>query len=67
MHQHEIAVLDLGRKHTDLWLQVWARIVVRDDEFAIGGIFLLRQRIISAECQNVKILVKAADKRTVVV
>ena len=67
MHQHQIAVFNLCREHTDLRLQVWARIVVRDDEFAIGGIFLLRQRIISAECQNVKILVKAADKRTVVV
>ena len=41
MHQHQITVFDLGRKHTHLWLQVWARIVVRDDEFTVGGVFLL--------------------------
>ena len=67
MHQHEIAVLNLGRKHTELRLDVRARIVVRDDEFAVGRAGLLREGIIAPECKNIKIAVQAADERAVIV
>ena len=67
MHQHKIAVLDLGREHTELRLDVRARIVVRDDEFAVGRASLLREGIVSAECEDKKIAVQTADKRAVVV
>ena len=67
MHQHEIAVLDLGWKHTELRLDVRARIVVRDDEFAVGRAGLLREGIIAPECKNIKIAVQTADERAVIV
>ena len=67
MHQHEIAVLDLGRKHTELRLDVRARVVVRDNEFAVGRAGLLREGIVSAKCENIKIAVQTADERAVIV
>ena len=67
MHQHEIAVLDLRREHAELRLDVWARVVVRDNEFAVGRAGLLREGIVSAKCENIKIAVQTADERAVVV
>lgn len=67
MHQHQIAVLNLGREHTDLRLDVRARVVVRDNEFAVGRAGLLREGIIAPECKNIKIAVQTADERAVVV
>ena len=67
MHQHEIAVLNLGREHTDLRLDVWARIVICDNEFAVGRASLLREGIVSAECEDKKIAVQTADERAVIV
>ena len=67
MHQHEIAVFDLRREHTDLRLDVRARVVVRDNEFAVGRTSLLREGIIAPECKNIKIAVQAADERAVIV
>ena len=67
MHQHKVAVLNLGRKHTELRLDVRARIVVCDDEFAVGRARLLRKRVISLERKNKKIAVQTADERAVVV
>ncbi len=67
MHQHEIAVLDLGRKHTELRLDVRARVIVRDNEFAVGRAGLLREGIVSSKCEDKKIAVQTADKRAVIV
>ena len=67
MHQHQIAVFDLGRKHTELRLNVRARVIVRDNEFAVGRASFLREGIVSAECEDKKIAVQTADKRAVVV
>ena len=67
MHQHKVAVLNLGREHTDLRLDVRARIVICDNEFAVGRASLLREGIVSAECEDKKIAVQTADKRAVVV
>lgn len=67
MHQHEVAVLDLRREHAELRLDVWARVVVRDNEFAVGRAGLLREGIVSAKCENIKIAVQTADERAVVV
>ena len=67
MHQYEIAVLDLGWEHTELRLDVRARVIVRDNEFAVGRASLLREGIVSAECEDKKIAVQAADKRAVIV
>ena len=67
MHQHEIAVLDLRREHTELRLDVRARVVICDNEFAVGRASLLREGIVSAECEDKKIAVQTADKRAVVV
>ena len=67
MHQHKIAVLDLGREHTELRLDVRARIVVRDDEFAVGRASLLREGIVSSKCEDKKIAVQTADERAIVV
>ena len=67
MHQHQIAVFDLGREHTELRLDVRARVVVRDNEFAVGRASLLREGIIAPECKNIKIAVQAADERAVIV
>ena len=67
MHQHEIAVLDLGRKHTELRLDVRARVVVRDNEFAVGRAGLLREGIVPSERKDIKIAVQTADERAVIV
>ena len=67
MHQHEIAVLNLGREHTDLRLDVRARIVICDNEFAVGRASLLRERVIASECEDKKIAVQTADKGAVIV
>ena len=67
MHQYEVTVLDLGRKHTELRLDVWARVIVRDNEFAVGRASLLREGIIAPECEDKKIAVQTADERAVVV
>ena len=67
MHQHEIAVLDLGREHTELRLDVRARVIVRDNEFAVGRAGLLREGIIASKREDIKIAVQTADKRAVVV
>ena len=67
MHQHKIAVLDLGREHAELRLDVRARVIVRDNEFAVGRASLLREGIVSAECEDKKIAVQTADERAVVV
>ena len=67
MHQYEVAVLNLGRKHTELRLDVRARVVVRDNEFAVGCTGFLRERVIASECKNIKIAVQTADERAVIV
>ena len=67
MHQHQIAVFDLSREHAELRLDVRARIVICDNEFAVGRASLLREGIVSAECEDKKIAVQAADKRAVIV
>ena len=67
MHQHKVAVLDLGRKHTELRLDVRARVIVRDNEFAVGRAGLLREGIVSAKCEDIKIAVQTADERAVIV
>ena len=67
MHQHKVTVFDLGWEHTELRLNVWARIVVRDDKLAIGRTGLLGEGIIAPECKDKKIAVQTADKGAVVV
>ena len=67
MHQHEIAVLNLGREHTDLRLDVRARVIVRDNEFAVGRASLLREGIVPSERKDIKIAVQTADERAVIV
>ena len=67
MHQHEITVFDLGWEHTELRLDVRARVIVRDNEFAVGRARLLREGIVSAKCENIKIAVQTADERAVIV
>ena len=67
MHQHEIAALDLGWEHTELRLDVRARVIVRDNEFAVGRAGLLREGIIAPEREDKKIAVQTADERAVVV
>ena len=67
MHQHEIAVLDLCREHTELRLDVRARVIVRDNEFAVGCTGFLREGIITPERKDKKIAVQTADERVVVV
>ena len=67
MHQHQIAVLDFCRKHAELRLDVRARIVVCDDEFAVGRASLLREGIIAPERKDKKIAVQTADERAVIV
>ena len=67
MHQHEIAVLNLGREHTELRLDVRAWIVVCDDELAVGRTCLLRERVIASEREDKKIAVQTADERAVIV
>ena len=67
MHQHQIAVLDLRREHTELRLDVRARVIVRDNEFAVGRAGLLREGIVPSERKDIKIAVQTADKRAVIV
>ena len=67
MHQHEVAVFDLGRKHTELRLDVRARVVICDNEFAVGRAGLLREGIVPSERKDIKIAVQTADERAVVV
>ena len=67
MHQHKVAVLDLGREHTELRLDVWARVIVCDNEFAVGRAGLLREGIVPSERKDIKIAVQTADERAVVV
>ena len=67
MHQHKIAVLDLGREHAELRLDVRARVIVRDNEFAVGRAGLLREGIVPSERKDIKIAVQTADERAVIV
>ena len=67
MHQHEIAVFDLGWEHTELRLDVRARVVICDNEFAVGRANLLREGIVSSKCEDKKIAVQTADERAVIV
>lgn len=67
MHQHEVAVLDLGWEHAELRLDVRARVVVRDNEFAVGRAGLLREGIVPSERKDIKIAVQTADERAVIV
>ena len=67
MHQHEIAVFDLSREHAELRLDVRARIVICDNEFAVGRASLLREGIIAPEREDKKIAVQTADERAVIV
>ena len=67
MHQHEIAVFDLGREHAELRLDVRARVIVRDNKFAVGRPCLLREGIVPAKCKDIKIAVQTADERAVIV
>ena len=67
MHQHKIAVFDLSREHAELRLDVRARVVVRDNEFAVGCTGFLRERVIASECKNIKIAVQTANEWAVVV
>ena len=67
MHQYEVAVLDLCWEHAELRLDVRARVVVRDNEFAVGRASLLREGIAAPEREDIKIVVQTADKWTVIV
>ena len=67
MHQYEVAVFDLGREHTELRLDVRARVIVRDNEFAVGCTGFLRERVVAPECKDIKIAVQTADERAVIV
>ena len=67
MHQHEITVFDLGWEHTELRLDVRARVIVRDNEFAVGRAGLLREGIVPSERKDIKIAVQTADERAVIV
>ena len=67
MHQHKIAVFDLRREHTELRLDVRARVIVRDNEFAVGRASLLREGIVPSEREDIKIAVQTADERAVIV
>ena len=67
MHQHEIAVLDLGREHAELRLDVRARVIVCNNEFAVGCTGFLRERVIASEREDIKIAVQTADERAVIV
>ena len=67
MHQYEVAVLDLGWEHTELRLDVRARVIVCNNEFAVGRASLLREGIVSSKCEDKKIAVQTADERAVIV
>ena len=61
MHQHEIAVFDLSREHAELRLDVRARVIVRDNEFAVGRTGFLRERVVAPECKDKKIAVHTVN------
>ena len=67
MHQHKIAVFDLRREHAELRLDVRARVIVRDNKFAVGRASLLREGIAAPKREDIKIAVQAADERAVIV
>ena len=67
MHQHKITVFDLGWEHAELRLDVRARVIVRDNEFAVGRASLLREGIIAPKREDIKIAVQTADERAVIV
>ena len=67
MYQHQIAVFDLGREHAELRLDVRARVVICDNEFAVGCTGFLRERVIASERKDIKIAVQTADERAVIV
>ena len=67
MHQHEIAVLNLCWEHTELRLDVRTRVIICDNQFAVGCTNLLREGIIAPECKDKKIAVQTADEWTVIV
>ena len=67
MHQHEVAVFNLGREHAELRLDVWARVIVRDNKFAVGRPCFLREGIVPSERKDIKIAVQTADERAVIV
>ena len=67
MHQHQIAVFNLGREHAELRLDVRARVVICDNEFAVGRASLLREGIVPSERKDIKIAVQTADERAVIV
>ena len=67
MHQHEIAVLNLCWEHTELRLDVRTRVIICDNQFAVGCTNLLREGIIAPECKDKKIAVQTADERAVIV
>ena len=67
MYQHQIAVFDLSREHAELRLDVRARVIICDNEFAVGRPCFLREGIVSAECEDKKIAVQTADERAVIV
>ena len=67
MHQHKVTVFDLGREHAELRLDVRARVIVCNDELAVGRAGFLREGIIAPEREDKKIAVQTADERAVVV
>ena len=67
MHQHKIAVFDLSREHAELRLDVRARVVICDNEFAVGCTGFLREGVVAPECKDIKIAVQTADERAVIV
>ena len=67
MHQHKIAVFDLSREHAELRLDVRARIVVCNDEFAVSRASLLREGIAAPKREDIKIAVQTANERAVIV
>ena len=67
MHQHEITVFDLRREHTELRLYVRARVIVCNNEFAVGCTGFLRERVIASEREDIKIAVQTANERAVIV
>ena len=67
MHQHEIAVLDLGWEHAELRLDVRARVIVCNNEFAVGRASFLREGIVPSERKDIKIAVQTADEGAVIV
>lgn len=67
MHQHKVAVLDLCREHTELRLDVRARVIICDNEFAVGRTGFLREGIAAPKREDIKIAVQTADERAVIV